>query len=323
MFAVEKNKIYYRLIKRISKQYLLNQENSDKEDNMEEFSHNDEESVKNISITITTTNKKFKESESNFSDGKKTIINSKSKGEMKIMQDNSKRNKSIYFSDIVEQDEEENEQNNMEEDKDEDADEEENCLNNYDETMLLQNICFSNINLDFQFHNESFIYYKNEITKILDETYGDLSARITDLENAIFREISKQILKNEKTLYLFNEFITSLDCFLNLYLISEKFNLTRPIVKTEEDNTSLEIFEGRNLILEYCHLGSYVKNNFNTNNKNIALISGINSSGKSCFLRQVFSSLIRLEVLFTSHTLDHSFQLSLQDFLFSAKYFLS
>jgi DNA mismatch repair ATPase MutS len=302
MFAVEKNKIYDRFIKRISKQFLLNQDNSDKEDNMEQLSPNEEESLKEISITITTTNKKVKESNNNFSEGKKTIRNSKSKGEMKKMQENSKRNKSIYFSDIEEEDEEECEHSKMEDDKeDDDAEEEDNCLNNFDETMLLQNICFSNINLDFQFHNESFIYYKNEITKILDETYGDLSARITDLENAIFREISKQILKNEKTLFLFNEFITCLDCFMNLYLISEKFNLTRPIVKTEEDNTSLEIHEARNLILEYCHLGSYVKNNFSTNNKNISVISGINSSGKSCFLRQVFSSLIRLEVLFTLH----------------------
>ena len=280
MLAVEKNKIYYRFIKRISKQFLPNQENSDKEDNIDESSQIDEKSLKNVTITIPTSSRKMNKYNNNSSERKRNS-QSNSNAKAKKVHENSKKNLSVFFSDI---EEEENEHIKNEEDRDED---EENYLNNYDETLLLQNICFKNINLDFQFHNESFIYYKNEITKILDESYGDLSARITDLENAIFREISKQILKYEKTLFAFNEFITSLDCFLNLYLISEKFNLTRPILQTEDNSISLEVLEGRNLILEYCHLGSYVKNNFTTNNKNISIISGINSSGKSCFLRQV------------------------------------
>lgn len=284
MLAVEKNKIYYRFIKRISKQFLPNQENSDKEDNIDESSQIDEKSLKNVTITIPTSSRKMNKYNNNSSERKRNS-QSNSNAKAKKVNENSKKNLSVFFSDIEEEDEEEeNEHIKNEEDRDED---EENYLNNYDETLLLQNICFKNINLDFQFHNESFIYYKNEITKILDESYGDLSARITDLENAIFREISKQILKYEKTLLAFNEFITSLDCFLNLYLISEKFNLTRPILQTEDNSISLEVLEGRNLILEYCHLGSYVKNNFSTNNKNISIISGINSSGKSCFLRQV------------------------------------
>ena len=64
-------------------------------------------------------------------------------------------------------------------------------ISNYDETLILKKITFQNIDLNFQFHDEDMIYYKNEITNNLDKNYGDLAGKITDCQNATFREISK------------------------------------------------------------------------------------------------------------------------------------
>lgn len=280
MLAVEKNKKYFKFINKISNQFIKNQENiEEKENEMEQTSHLDQESLENITIDMMTTSR---------ISGKNINFTNQKEIEKSFNSNNSNDKKSYIYSDFEQEDEDEEIKKKGEELKEDEDEDEENFLNNYDETLLLQNICFKNIDLKFQFHNETFIYYKNGITKILDETYGDLSARITDLENAIFREISKQILNHEKTLLIFNEFISYLDCFLNLYLISEKFNLSRPILNQDENDNTLELIEARNLILEYCHLGSYVKNDFSVNGKNISIISGINSSGKSCFLRLVF-----------------------------------
>ena len=274
MLAVEKNSAYFNFINRISKKFTHIQENN----NEEETSNLEEESINDVTINLSTSKKDTE-----------NLISSQTKDDKTNISENNYTKRSIYFSEN--EDEKDENFNNLNKDDDEEDEDEENFLNNFDETLLLQNICFKNINLKFQFHNETFIYYKNDITKILYETYGDLSARITDLENSIYREISKQILKYEKNLTNFSEFIGYLDCFLNFFLISEKLNLSRPEIKEDESSNSIEIVEGRNLIIEYLNITSYVKNDFKTN-VNISIISGINSSGKSCFLRQVMYSLI-------------------------------
>ena len=286
MFAVEKNKRYFKFMNRISNQYIKKEGI-----NNEEISNNEEESKQNISISLSS-NKNTESLSKNIQNEINHHSQTEAKGKNNFNLENNV-NKSIYYSD-TEEDEENITKTNIIREEDEEQEEDEvdidddNYLNNYDETFLLQNMCFKDINLEFQLHDEHFIYYKNDITKTLDETYGDLSAKITDLENAIYREIAKQILQYQNVLSHFNEFIAYFDSMLNLFLISQKFNLSRPIIILDEENQNkILIEEGRNLIIEYSNLSSYVKNNFSTMGKNISLISGINSSGKSCFLRQV------------------------------------
>jgi DNA mismatch repair ATPase MutS len=165
----------------------------------------------------------------------------------------------------------------------EEDDEEQEEIQNFEETQILHSIVFRDLNLTFQFHSEDTVYFKNDITKALDNLYGDLSARIIDIENAIFREISKQILEYSKDIILANEFVANLDFFLTFYLLAEKLNLTRPI-----PSESVFIFnEGRNLLSELLNDTQYIRHTFKSNEKSIYLITGNISSGKSTFLREV------------------------------------
>ena len=126
------------------------------------------------------------------------------------------------------------------------------------------------------------IYYKNEITSSLDRDYGDLSARITDVENAIFREISKQILEFANDIESTNIFISNLDVFLHMSILSDRYSLSPPIL-----SSTFSFQEGRNIITELVNDSKYIKNSFNSENKSIFLISGNISSGKSVFLRMI------------------------------------
>ena len=157
-------------------------------------------------------------------------------------------------------------------------------LQNYEETLVLQKMSFEGLNLHFQFHSNEMIYYKNEITTRLDQDYGDLSARITDVENAIFREISKQILEFENDLQLTNSFISHLDVFINFYILSEKYTLYPPILPSSD---ILSFTDSRNLITELVNEEKYIKSSFSSNSKSIFLICGNISSGKSVFLRMI------------------------------------
>ena len=109
------------------------------------------------------------------------------------------------------------------------------------------------------------IYFKNDTTTLLDNQFGDLSARITGIENAIFREISKQILEFEKDILLAEDFITSLDCYIHLFILSEKLGLSRPRIDSNESKSDsitisqsaeedikskISFIEGRNIITE-------------------------------------------------------------------------
>lgn len=191
-------------------------------------------------------------------------------------------------------------------------------LQNYEETFILQQIIFKDMKISFQFHSDEMIYFKNETTSTLDNQYGDLSARITDIENAIFREISKQILEFEKDILITDEFIANLDCFLHFFIISEKLNLSKPIFHSTDLNpnnqdpnpqdniiiqlsqsdekvlnshSKIQFEEGRNILTEMMVERRYIKNSFDCKGKNIFIISGNISSGKSVFLRQIAMSV--------------------------------
>ena len=141
-------------------------------------------------------------------------------------------------------------------------------LTNYEETLILIKLKIQDISdLKFQFHDEKLIYYKNYITEELDSKYGDLQSKLLDCENNVFRQISKQILGFESELIKVNKFVAFLDIFIHLSIFSDKYQLYRPIVITE-------IIIGAN----------YIPSSFNSNNKNINIISGPISSGKTIFL---------------------------------------
>ena len=173
--------------------------------------------------------------------------------------------------------EEENENENEFEEKE---------LTNYEETLILRKLKIPDIKeLKFQFHDEKIIYYKNNITEELDIKYGDLQSKLLDSENNVFRQISKQILGFESELYKVNKFISFLDVFIHFYIFSDKYQLYKPIINNESNN--MEFKEGRNVITEIIIGANYIPSSFNSNNKNINIISGPISSGKTIFLNLI------------------------------------
>ena len=194
---------------------------------------------------------------------------------------------------------------NVEEEEENELEEEINDenfeLENFEETLVLKKIKFPLLNLDFQFHNKDMIYYKNDITINLDKLYGDLAGKLTDCENTLYRAIAKQILNYETDIIQINKFISLLDVFINFYNLSEKYELFCPkinnnnlLINKNDNYNSFYFEENRNLILEYMNYNNINNNNinfvsqsFNSYNKNIFLILGNISSGKSLFLKSI------------------------------------
>ena len=163
---------------------------------------------------------------------------------------------------------------------------EEKILTNYEETLILRKLKIpDSTELKFLFHDEKLIYYKNYITEELDNKYGDLQSKLLDCENNVFRQISKQILGFESELIKINKFISFLDVFIHFYIFSDKYQLYRPIINNESNN--MEFKEGRNAITEIIIGANYIPSSFNSNNKNINIISGPISSGKTIFLNLI------------------------------------
>jgi hypothetical protein len=46
----------------------------------------------------------------------------------------------------------------------------------------------------FKFETKDAIYYKSQLTSYLDETYGDISGKITDIEHEILLEIEAEVI---------------------------------------------------------------------------------------------------------------------------------
>ena len=265
MFAVAKNENYNQYIKKQFIKLIKEEKNFDNNNN-----YNNEESEINT-----------------FSSNKNSSSN--------LISSSNIENEKNEMSQIKE---EENEQEDISEKKiditnneneNENVEEYDFDISNYDETLILKKITFQNIDLNFQFHDEDMIYYKNEITNNLDKNYGDLAGKITDCQNATFREISKQILEFENDILNVNLFISYLDVFIHFYIISEKYELYKPNISLINDNI-FNFEKGRNIITEMTLSQiQYVKNDFFSNKKDIFIIYGNVNSGKSNFLKLIGS----------------------------------
>ena len=264
MFAVAKNDNYYKYIK---SQFI----NLIKEKSNDNNIHGESEIKSFSSKNNSNNNSNCDNSNYNCSNFKNEMIMTQIKEE----ENEDQSEKKILLNNS-------NNSNNIEED------EYDFEISNYDETLILKKISFHNLELNFQFHDEDMIYYKNEITNILDKNYGDLAGKITDCQNATFREISKQILEFENDIINLNIFISYLDVFIHFFILTEKYELYKPNIVNFYENDILNFENGRNLIFELTlNQIEYVKNNFFSNNKSLFIIFGSVNSGKSSFLKLI------------------------------------
>lgn len=128
-------------------------------------------------------------------------------------------------------------------------------------------------------------YYKHKIVKELDDTIGDVQSSITDRQRTLLLEVEDGLLDAEAPLQQLAAMLSRIDAFISLGVIATEMDFVRPEIV---DESVIIIKEGRHLLQELTVDGTFVPNDtFISTDKNIALITGPNSSGKSVYLKQV------------------------------------
>eukprot|EP01127_Copromyxa_protea_P016716 TRINITY_DN5012_c0_g1_i15.p1 TRINITY_DN5012_c0_g1~~TRINITY_DN5012_c0_g1_i15.p1 ORF type:complete len:374 (+),score=44.11 TRINITY_DN5012_c0_g1_i15:571-1692(+) len=141
--------------------------------------------------------------------------------------------------------------------------------------------------LKYQFHTQSFGYFKNDTCEYLDENVGDIHHKIVDIEGAISQELTAQTISYAPFLLNISSLAAKLDCLLAFAKVAEEHHLARPQVT---DENVLYITGGRHLIQEICVTNSFIPNDTSlaiNREGSFKLITGPNYSGKSVYLKQV------------------------------------
>lgn len=121
------------------------------------------------------------------------------------------------------------------------------------------------------------------ITPVLKEKEDDLlhaKERSLTLEYELFKEIRTYTEQFTFSLQELSTKIARIDVFLNLSIVSEKYNFIRP---TLHEKRNVEIIKGRHPVVE--HFTKFVANDVIMDEGEIFLITGPNMSGKSTYMR--------------------------------------
>jgi DNA mismatch repair protein MSH5 len=130
-------------------------------------------------------------------------------------------------------------------------------------------------------------FFKNADMRTLDDDIGDLGSLIKDKETLLLAGLEDEILDSEAQLRSAFSCIADLDCVLSLARVSKACAYTRPEI-APPDEKSIEIHEGRHPLQELISDRKFVANDTKVNAaERIAVITGPNFSGKSCYARQV------------------------------------
>ncbi|MBN2299857.1 MAG: DNA mismatch repair protein MutS [Acholeplasmataceae bacterium] len=121
------------------------------------------------------------------------------------------------------------------------------------------------------------------ISPVLKEKEDDIlhaKERSISLEYELFKEIREFAEKYTFTLQELSTKIAQIDVFLNLSIISEKYNFVRPVL---HEDKNVEIIKGRHPVVE--RFTQFVANDVIMDQGEIFLITGPNMSGKSTYMR--------------------------------------
>ena len=137
----------------------------------------------------------------------------------------------------------------------------------------------------FVYAQGEFNYYKHDIVTDLDERVGDIQSSIKDRQRVLLLEIEDELLDAEPYLQRLAAMLSSLDAILSLGCVAYDMDFVRPQIV---DEPLIIIKGGKHLLQELAVEGDFVPNDtYLDATKNIALITGPNSSGKSVYLKQV------------------------------------
>lgn len=108
------------------------------------------------------------------------------------------------------------------------------------------------------------------------------------LEQALFKAIREELLKNCKQLQMASKIVAELDCLLSFAEIAVKNNYSKPKVSSKINHILIE--EGRHPVVESINKSNaFIPNDslLDCNENKIMIITGPNMAGKSTYMRQV------------------------------------
>jgi len=137
---------------------------------------------------------------------------------------------------------------------------------------------------EFVFASEEALYFRNDVTKTLDEEVGDLHGQICEITGKILREIEELIIAKSSELCSFSYLLGDFDAMFSLFLAASEYQLVRPEII---DQPGIDIIKGRHLLTEQITT-PFIPNDCSfPKNKRMILVTGPNSSGKSIYIKQV------------------------------------
>ncbi|BCR35664.1 DNA mismatch repair protein MutS [Mariniplasma anaerobium] len=122
--------------------------------------------------------------------------------------------------------------------------------------------------------------YISPVLKEKEDQILNAKERAISLEYELFKEIRIYVEKYTHDLQLLSTQIAMIDVFLNLAIISEKYQFIRPHL---HDSRLVDIKEGRHPVVE--KFTTFIKNDVVMDQGEIFLITGPNMSGKSTYMR--------------------------------------
>ncbi len=134
-------------------------------------------------------------------------------------------------------------------------------------------------------NNERYI---TEDLKVLEEKVLGSEEKAIQLENDIFIQIKKILLKYINSFQQIASAVASLDALLSLAEVAVKNNYCRPTINSNVKE--LKIIDGRHPVVEqFISQGQFVANDtlLDDDKNRIMIITGPNMAGKSTYMRQV------------------------------------
>ncbi|CCK69491.1 MutS family protein MSH5 KNAG_0C03870 [Huiozyma naganishii CBS 8797] len=158
-------------------------------------------------------------------------------------------------------------------------------------------VTFQDIMWEEVFRTSTHIYFKTEETSKLDEAYGDICSKISDLRIEILYSLKVEILNVKTSAIEFYELIAELDVLQSFAQVSQTNDYTKPKMVLDESfisvkkarhplyETTVSIYIPNDLTLDG---GKYSDEHWFEHDKNrVNILSGANASGKTVFITQI------------------------------------
>ena len=139
----------------------------------------------------------------------------------------------------------------------------------------------------FTFEGEGTHYFKTSEMYTLDDQEGDLDALIKDTEALIATELEEEILDFDLSLRSTFHSLSELDCVMAFANVAAELNFSRPEV-VDDGSNSIKVENGRSPLQELVTEHRFIANDVEmTSSAPIAMVTGPNFSGKSCYMTMV------------------------------------